>query len=95
MEARQRVKLSLTNRSIGLISTNERAYRKVNRERPAHQKARKAGRPACPQADPSGRITSHPRSGHTGTCAQSPFGRLVDLVVIARGPHPIPSRTRP
>ena len=90
MEARQRVKLSLTNRSIGLISPS--------RIRPAQQQARmdyKVTRTADKHpSDASHPILEYPQKTHTAS-ADGPSGRLVDLVVTARGPHPIPSRTRP
>ena len=88
MEAWQHVKLSLTNRSIGL-------FYPANASRAA----------ASPQEDTDTktaqasvrRIASNPRisSKDTYGVSRRPLGRLVDLVVIARGPHPIPSRTRP
>ena len=88
MEAWQHVKLSLTNRSIGLIS---------QRIRPAQQKARK--KTLIPRPHTSIRQTHRIQSSNilkdTYGVSRRPLGRLVDLVVIARGPHPIPSRTRP
>ena len=89
MEARQRVKLSLTNRSIGL-------FYPASASRAA----------ASPQEDNNDTKTAHKHpsdashpileySQDTYGVSRRPLGRLVDLVVIARGPHPIPSRTRP
>ena len=72
MEARQRVKLSLTNRSSGLIPT---------------ARVMRSGKPAQ-------QASVEDASHILITYLEAP-GRLVDLVVIARGPHPIPSRTRP
>ena len=87
MEAWQHVKLSLTNRSSGLISL---------RIRPAQQKAYRLQIQQTAQASVR-RIASNPRkpSKTRNGVSRRPLGRLVDLVVIARGPHPIPSRTRP
>ena len=88
MEAWQHVKLSLTNRSIGLF---------LLRIRPAQQQARKKipiPGPHKHPSDASHSILEYPQKTHTAS-ADGPSRRLVDLVVIARGPHPIPSRTRP
>jgi hypothetical protein len=90
VEARQRVKLSLTNRSIGLISAV--AERQIAFDEGVPRSGKPAKNPTRqPQPHPSRRIT-HP---HDTAPASRALGRLVDLVVIARGPHPIPSRTRP
>jgi hypothetical protein len=85
VEAWQRVKLSLTNRSIGLIS-------QYIFERHTQRQDRTYAR----SDEKNQRITirhkvtyTYPRQPHLS------FPRLADLVVIARGPHPIPSRTRP
>ena len=93
MEARQRVKLSLTNRSIGLISAV------AGRQTAFDDGVPRSGKPAKNQtsaANPSVKthhILEHPHKARQ--CRPPASGRLVDLVVIARGPHPIPSRTRP
>ena len=84
MEAWQRVKLSLTNRSIGLISSfTERHTQRQDRiyERSYGKNQRITIRHTV--------TYTYPRQPHLS------FPRLADLVVIARGPHPIPSRTRP
>ena len=90
MEARQRVKLSLTNRSIGLISAV------AGRQTAFDDGVPRSGKPAKdldpPAASPS--VKTHHTSSRHRTASRA-LGRLVDLVVIARGPHPIPSRTRP
>ena len=67
MEARQRVKLSLTNRSIGLISL---------RTRPAQQQARKKTlipRPHKHPSDASHPILDYPQKTHTAS-ADGPSG---------------------
>lgn len=88
MEARQRVKLSLTNRSIGLISLTGRVPRSSKPARTTNN------RPHKHPSDASHQILEYPQR-HANGVSRRPLGRLVDLVVIARGPHPIPSRTRP
>ena len=80
MEARQRVKLSLTNRSSGLIPTE-----------PSGRHAQRQGRRRRSIEDMH---HLRPRSLELILDSPAPL-RLADLVVIARGPHPIPSRTRP
>ena len=94
MEARQRVKLSLTNRSIGLISSF--AERQIDRCEYVPRSSKPARRQVTRTADASvRRITSSNILTRHDSVGRQPAGRLVDLVVIARGPHPIPSRTRP
>ena len=86
MEARQRVKLSLTNRSIGLISLRDASRAAAS---PQEDKSPKTADASVRRITSSNILTRHDSVG------RQPAGRLVDLVVIARGPHPIPSRTRP
>jgi hypothetical protein len=70
VEARRRVKLTGTNRPIGLIVTSEKPMR-------GDEIAVRLGLYSA-QHD----VFSH-------------FIRLVDLVALSEGPHPIPFRTRP
>jgi hypothetical protein len=68
VEARRRVKLTGTNRPIGLIVTSEKPMR---------------GDEIVVAQD------------FTPDDVFSCFIRLVDLVALSEGPHPIPFRTRP
>ena len=88
MDARQRVKLSLTNRSIGLIHRAWRT-RRVRRSRRAKAARPKAQR--VPRAAASLPNTSR-RQNNVLTCNSCPLGPG-DLVVMARfqTPDPIPN----
>ena len=93
MEAQQCVKLSLTNRSFGLIRPSAQ-----RQEPPGPQDLRDAGPARCGTSRRrAGNASGHSALRHTHQAPAAPAGQhpgfLDDLVVMARGqtPDPIPN----
>ncbi len=100
VEVRQRMQLTGTNRSIGLIACPcfGAGSRRVQRQAPDPDPGATAqlGHAMAPSRPRKGRPPAparRRRKDETHPIDKGPC--LHDLVVIARGPHPIPFRTRP
>ena len=85
MEARQRAKLSLTNRSFGLIV--------LIRPCPRKEAGRAAG--AAPKRPGPEKRSERRKGAPSARKTRVTRMRSAGLVAQAKAPHPIPFRTRP